>query len=101
MDFIKIDGAFIRQITEDNFDYALVRSITEMGHFLDKHIVAEYVSSQEILDLVTEIGVDYAQGYHIGKPSLLDNLLTTGMPATGVPATGLPATGVPAQHKPA
>ncbi len=101
VDFIKIDGAFIRQITEDNFDYALVRSITEMGHFLDKHIVAEYVSSQEILDLVTEIGVDYAQGYHIGKPSLLDNLLTTGMPATGVPATGLPATGVPAQHKPA
>lgn len=76
VDFIKIDGAFIRQITEDNFDYALVRSITEMGHFLDKHIVAEYVSSEEILTLVTDIGVDYAQGFHIGKPMLLEHLLT-------------------------
>ncbi|MBQ0743834.1 MAG: DUF1631 family protein [Pseudomonas sp.] len=77
VDFIKIDGAFIRQITEDDFDYALVRSITEMGHFLDKSIVAEYVSNEAILDLVTKIGVDYAQGFHLGKPILLEQLLAT------------------------
>ncbi|MFN3579358.1 MAG: DUF1631 family protein [Pseudomonas sp.] len=75
VDFIKIDGAFIRNIAEDNFDYALVKSITEMGHFLDKRIVAEYVSSPDILQLVTDIGVDYAQGYHVGRPILLDHLI--------------------------
>lgn len=75
VDFIKIDGTFVRNIVTDNFDYALVRSITEMGHFLNKKIVAEFVSSPEILDVVSSIGVDYAQGFHIGRPVLLDNLL--------------------------
>lgn len=74
VDFIKIDGTFVRNIVTDNFDYALVRSITEMGHFLNKKIVAEFVSSPEILDVVSSIGVDYAQGYHIGRPILLENL---------------------------
>ena len=93
VDFIKIDGAFVRQITEDDFDYALVRSITEMGHFLDKHIVAEYVSSEAILELLTEIGVDYAQGFHIGKPLLLEHLLAASPPV----ASETP----PANHNPA
>lgn len=74
VDFIKIDGTFVRNIVTDNFDYALVRSITEMGHFLNKKIVAEFVSSPEILDVVSSIGVDYAQGFHIGRPILLDDL---------------------------
>tara|TARA_R110001592_G_scaffold42588_4_gene138137 strand:+ start:7070 stop:10924 length:3855 start_codon:yes stop_codon:yes gene_type:complete len=74
VDFIKIDGTFVRNIVTDNFDFALVRSITEMGHFLNKKIVAEFVSSPEILEVVRSIGVDYAQGFHIGRPILLDDL---------------------------
>lgn len=74
VDFIKIDGTFVRNIVTDNFDYALVRSITEMGHFLNKKIVAEFVSSPEILDVVSAIGVDYAQGFHVGRPVLLEHL---------------------------
>lgn len=74
VDFIKIDGTFVRNIVTDNFDYALVRSITEMGHFLNKKIVAEFVSSPEILEVVSTIGVDYAQGFHVGRPILLDDL---------------------------
>lgn len=74
VDFIKIDGAFVRNITEDDVDYALVKSITEMGHFLNKKIVAEFVSSEEILDVVRDIGVDYVQGYYLGRPVMIEDL---------------------------
>ena len=55
-------------------DYALVKSITEMGHFLNKKIVAEFVSSEEILEVVRDIGVDYVQGYYLGKPVMIEDL---------------------------
>ena len=74
VDFIKIDGAFVRNITDDDVDYALVKSITEMGHFLNKKIVAEFVSSEEILEVVRDIGVDYVQGYYLGKPVMIEDL---------------------------
>ena len=74
MDFIKIDGAFVRNISEDDVDYALVKSITEMGHFLNKKIVAEFVSSEEILEVVKDIGVDYVQGYYLGRPVMIEDL---------------------------
>lgn len=75
VDFIKIDGAFIRKIDTDKVDFALVKSITEMGHFLDKHIVAEFVSDQAKYETVVGLGVDYIQGWHVGKPVMLDALL--------------------------
>lgn len=74
VDFIKIDGAFVKNISNDDVDYALVKSITEMGHFLDKKIVAEFVSSEEILEVVRDIGVDYVQGYYLGKPVMIEDL---------------------------
>ncbi|MGC1508397.1 DUF1631 family protein [Ketobacter sp.] len=81
VDFIKIDGAFVRNITEDDVDYALVKSITEMGHFLNKKIVAEFVSDDEILEVVKDIGVDYVQGFYLGKPVLIEDLGTSLRPA--------------------
>ena len=74
VDFIKIDGAFVRDINTNDVDYALVKSITEMGHYLKKKVIAEYVSSEAILNTVTHIGVDYAQGYQFGMPVMLDQL---------------------------
>lgn len=74
VDFIKIDGAFVRNIAEDDVDYALVKSITEMGHFLNKKIVAEYVSDDQILEVVRDIGVDYVQGYYLGKPVMIEEV---------------------------
>ncbi len=82
VDFIKIDGSFIRDITNSDVDFALVRSITEMGHYLNKKVIAEYVSDPEILASVTGIGVDYAQGHVHGVPILLDHLVL-GHPSTG------------------
>jgi EAL domain-containing protein (putative c-di-GMP-specific phosphodiesterase class I) len=75
VDFIKIDGAFVRDITRSDVDFALVRSITEMGHYLNKKVIAEYVSAKDILETVKAIGVDYAQGHVHGLPSLLDHLV--------------------------
>lgn len=74
VDFIKIDGAFVKNIADDDVDYALVKSITEMGHFLNKKIIAEYVSDQEIMEVVRDIGVDYVQGYYLGKPRFIEDL---------------------------
>ena len=81
VDFIKIDGAFVRNITDDDVDYALVKSITEMGHFLNKKIIAEYVSSEEILEVVRDIGVDYVQGFYLGKPVMIEDLHNALQPA--------------------
>jgi EAL domain-containing protein (putative c-di-GMP-specific phosphodiesterase class I) len=75
VDFIKIDGAFVRDITRNDVDFALVRSITEMGHYLKKKVIAEYVSAEDILETVKSIGVDYAQGHVHGLPGLLDHLI--------------------------
>ena len=71
VDFLKIDGAFVKKMDENPYDYAVVKSITEVGHFMGKKIIAEFVESERILDMLREIGVDYAQGYGIAKPSSL------------------------------
>jgi EAL domain-containing protein (putative c-di-GMP-specific phosphodiesterase class I) len=75
VDWLKIDGVFVRKIVADREDYAVVKSINEIGHFLGKRTIAEYVADAEILRLVREVGVDYAQGYGISPPVLMDELL--------------------------
>ena len=74
VDFVKIDGVFVKDIAESPADYAVVRSINEIGHYMGKRTVAEYVESEQTLDSVAEIGVDFAQGYQISKPCLLQQL---------------------------
>jgi len=71
VDFLKIDGVFVKDIIEDPIDRELVRSINEIGHVMGKRTIAEFVESSEILAALGEIGVDYAQGYELGKPTLL------------------------------
>ncbi len=71
VDFLKIDGVFVKDIVEDPIDRELVRSINEIGHVMGKHTIAEFVESEEILTTLGEIGVDYAQGFQIGEPKLL------------------------------
>lgn len=71
VDYLKIDGSFIRDITHDPIDRAMVQSINEIGHVMGKETIAEFVESEESLQLLREIGVDHAQGYHVGRPELL------------------------------
>jgi len=69
VDFIKIDGAFIRNLPHDTADQHLVRALATVCRELGKRTVAEFVESPESLRLVREYGVDYAQGYLIGRPA--------------------------------
>jgi diguanylate cyclase (GGDEF)-like protein/PAS domain S-box-containing protein len=71
VDIIKIDGTFVKDIVNDPADQAMVRSINHIAHSLNKKTVAEYVENEEILSILKEIGVDYFQGYHLGKPAEL------------------------------
>lgn len=71
VDFLKIDGMFIKSMDSNPYDYAVVKSITEIGHFMGKEIIAEFVENEDILKMLREIGVDYAQGYTIARPQSL------------------------------
>lgn len=74
LDFVKIDGAFVRDIATDQNDYVMVRSINDLAHYLGLQTIAEYVEDDAILQKLSEIGVDYAQGYGIERPRWLDSL---------------------------
>ncbi len=75
VDWLKIDGVFVRKIAADRADLAVVKSINDIGHFLGKQTIAEYVADDQILRHVREIGVDYGQGYRISPPMLMDDLI--------------------------
>ena len=75
VDFLKIDGLFVKDIVDDEVDLAMVRAINEVGHIMDKKTIAEFVENEQIFKLLNELGVDYAQGYGIGKPVPLDELV--------------------------
>ncbi len=68
VDFLKIDGAFVRDIHRDAVHYALVRSMNELGHAISMATIAEYVESVEVIDCLREIGVDYLQGFAYAHP---------------------------------
>jgi EAL domain-containing protein (putative c-di-GMP-specific phosphodiesterase class I) len=66
---VKIDGAFIRNLPTNHDDRAFVKSITDMAHMLGKQVIAEFVEDRVIYDILADIGVDYAQGYYLGRPA--------------------------------
>jgi len=74
-DTLKIDGAFVGEMDQNPADYAMVKSMNEIGHSLGMKTVAEFVATPGILDKLREIGVDYVQGYVIHKPMPIDQLL--------------------------
>jgi EAL domain-containing protein (putative c-di-GMP-specific phosphodiesterase class I) len=74
VDFVKIDGVFVKDIDNNPGDYAVVRSINEIGHYMGKKTIAEYVTDDRVLARLKEIGVDFAQGYQIEKPLPLEDL---------------------------
>jgi diguanylate cyclase (GGDEF)-like protein/PAS domain S-box-containing protein len=68
VDYIKIDGNFIKNIVDNPIDVAMVEAITKIAHVIGIKTIAEYVESAAIMDKLKELGVDYAQGYYLGKP---------------------------------
>ncbi len=72
VDYLKIDGVFVKDMANDDQDFGIVRSINELSHLFGKKTIAEYVEDEETINKLKEIGVDYAQGYHLGKPIPID-----------------------------
>jgi diguanylate cyclase (GGDEF)-like protein/PAS domain S-box-containing protein len=68
VDFLKIDGSFVREILRDPIDREMVRSINEIGHLTGKQTIAEFAENAEIIQMLTSLGVDYAQGYGVAQP---------------------------------
>jgi diguanylate cyclase (GGDEF)-like protein/PAS domain S-box-containing protein len=71
VDYIKIDGVFVRDMADDAMDQAIVEAINRIAHILGLKTVAEFVEDADILERLRGIGVDYAQGYFIAKPEAL------------------------------
>ncbi|ATG02010.1 EAL domain-containing protein [Lelliottia amnigena] len=76
-DILKIDGSFIRNIADNSLDYQIVASICHLARMKKMLVVAEYVESEAIRSAVTALGIDYLQGYLIGKPEPLEELVET------------------------
>ena len=68
VDYFKIDGSFVRQLRSSALSVPIVRAINEIAHVLDKRTIAEHTESQEVIDALTRLGVDFAQGYAVHRP---------------------------------
>lgn len=74
VDYLKIDGSFIHNLSRDPLDQHIVRAMVGVARGLGKKTVAEFVEDGETVNLLREFGVNYAQGYHIGKPYVISGL---------------------------
>ncbi len=75
VDYLKIDGAFVKDILEDPIDAAMVQSINQIGHVMNIKTIAEFVENEQIEKHLARINIDYAQGYGIEKPRPLTEIL--------------------------
>ena len=72
IDYLKIDGSFVRDMVDNTVDCAMVSAIHHLGRVMGVKTIAEFVENETILEKLAGIGVDYAQGYGIGRPRELD-----------------------------
>ncbi len=75
VDTLKIDGGFIRDISENRISESMVAAITQVAKVMELETVAEYVETKKARELISELGVDFAQGHLIGKPTPIDAVL--------------------------
>jgi len=88
VDYLKLDGCFVKNMINDNIDTAMVKAINQIGHTMNMKTIAEFVENEAILNAVRDIGVDYAQGYVIARPvpievGLYNEPVTLDIPDTG------------------
>ena len=74
VDYLKIDGSFVQNVSRGLVDRQLLTAVVEMAAALDKQTIAESVVDEPTLQVLRACGVDYAQGYHVGRPCSLDEL---------------------------
>lgn len=71
VDYLKIDGQFVRHLSEDPIDHAMVEAINQVGQVMGIKTIAEFVEDQATLEALRRLGVDYGQGYHLHRPEWL------------------------------
>jgi len=76
IDYLKIDGDFVRNVTESTTDQSVVKAIVQLARGLGKRTIAEFVGDDRTVLLLREYGVDYAQGYHVGRPRPVREVLS-------------------------
>jgi diguanylate cyclase (GGDEF)-like protein len=77
VDYFKIDGSFVRDLESSSLSMAVIRSITDIAHVLDKQTIAEHTENEAILASLRELGVDFAQGFGIHKPEPIERYFNT------------------------
>jgi diguanylate cyclase (GGDEF)-like protein len=77
VDYLKIDGSFVKDMADDPIDFAMVQAITSVGHVMGLQTIAEFVESEDIFNRLKEIGVDYVQGSWIEKPRAVTELINS------------------------
>ena len=80
-DYLKIDGEFVRHCATNPTDRTLISAVVQIARGMGKHTIAEFVGDQESVDILTELGVDYGQGYFLGRPEPLAQHLAARVPA--------------------
>ena len=74
VDFLKIDGIFVKSIVGNKIDRAMVDSINNIGHVMGLQTIAEFAENEEVIQVLKELGVDYAQGYGVAMPELFEQI---------------------------
>ncbi len=92
VDYLKIDGSFIRNLADSELSAAVARSIADIAHVLDKKTIAEQVENEAVLQTLRTLGIDYAQGYLLHRPQPLDDYFRD-MDDAIAPAIAISATG--------
>ena len=77
VDYLKIDGIFVKDLETDRISQEMVRSINQVGHAMGLEVIAEYVENDAIIQILNEIGVDYGQGYGISRPMPIEDVVRT------------------------
>lgn len=75
VDYLKIDGSFVKNIASDEVSCAMVQSINQVGHTMNLKIIAEYTENDEIIEMLRNMGVDYGQGYGIQRPGPMKEVI--------------------------
>ncbi len=83
VDYLKIDGSFVRDMVDDVIDHAMVAAINQVGHIMGIKTIAEFVENNAIMEKLRDLGVDYAQGYHISRPAALAQIAAEILSTTG------------------
>jgi diguanylate cyclase (GGDEF)-like protein/PAS domain S-box-containing protein len=73
VDYLKIDGQFIRNVVDDTVDESMVRAISEVGHAMGIETIAERVETRQVLEKLSSLGVEFAQGYYIARPASIQS----------------------------